>query len=278
MLKQQPLSEEIDSEASGNTAAVSEQKQELPAQPKRPTSDGGDSSVNPSTGNVSRTAAATKRPRQLTRRNTSAAVSHPSSMPRGTGQTNKAVASGRSGGAASNSSTREKGKSDSESSKLVGRKKALSPPATPTPRLLPATPVRRSEKAHLAATRNRPKSMVLSSGSEAQGGVKSTPKKTVSKSKENSPMLTAQDEKIENFDNDGSSQTSVPATPDHSGPSSQPNSKSGGDSREESENLLPPQPNAEGVERKTKHTVAYRDTSPLFKDGELIIMQRVMLL
>lgn len=208
----------------------------------------------------------------MTRRNTSAAVSHPSSGIRAratVGQTRPVTSTGRF--STGNPSSREKDKSVSESLKPVARKKALSPPTTPTPKLLPATPVRRSEKAHLAATRNRPKSMILTTGSAThEDGNDKTSPNTTTVSKESPPVSTATDDgKVENSSND--SPTSVPELPDNaqscqSNPISDENSNEGGSDHEK---LSLPQQGTSGAEKKPKHTIAYRDTSPLYKDGEL---------
>ena len=258
-----------DSSSEAGVGKASEQPQSCQKKNSTPTSTSGN--TNTLTGNVSTTTAATKKPRQLTRRNTSAAVSHPgsSSRPRGTTNQTRSVTSGRSG--TGNPSSREKGKSVSESSKPVARKKALSPPTTPTPRLLPATPVRRSEKAHLAATtRNRPKSMTLITGSAKQEDSKdkTAPNTTSSISKESPQASTAKDDsKVENSSD--KPPMSVPELPDTT-PSCQTNPISGENSSEGgSEKLSLPQQNTTCAEKKTKHTVAYKDTSPLYKDGEL---------
>ena len=210
------------------------------------------------------TSAGTKRPKQLTRRNTFA-VSNPSRSRAGQVQATRrsrlesADGSGSGGGAgagtttasrhsagSSNSSSRGS-RSTTESQEGTPRKKALSPPlSAQNRRLLPATPVRRSEKAHLAAT--RPKSMIATSPTNTAGGVLSlaennegTPTTSPSKAKEDDSRVT---EDTQLYDKSTETPTSANGT------------ASQGTSRENS---------------KIKHTVAYRDNSPLYRDGKSLI-------
>ena len=180
--------------------------------------------------------AAVKRVRPLTRRNTSA-VSNPSRT-RGVSHPVRSRLESESGGAPL-------------------RKKALSPTGTPNRRLLPATPVRRSEKAHLAAT--RPRSPVTE-GSEAGGGV---PRKIISK------------ERGDQVDSTTASSSSSPTPADPVGNGGQGSSSSSSrNSREGNETLAVQQPS---TERKTKHTVLYKDSSPLYKDGESCLIHTCLL-
>lgn len=205
----------------------------------------------------------TKRPKPLTRRNTYA-ISSPSRSRAGHVQARSRLDSADDSGltsvnrrsvGAGNPSSRDK--STTESQGGTPRKKALSPPSsTQNRRLLPATPMRRSEKAHLAAT--RPKSMIATSPTTSGGSLslaennKETPP---SKAKEGDSQATE-----DNQMNGKSSDT--PTSADEV--SSQLYSKADGESAGEGSDTL-------GVlhgNSLIKHTVAYKDSSPLYKDGE----------
>lgn len=215
------------------------------------------------------TSAGTKRPKPLTRRNTYA-VSNPSRSRAGHVQARSRLDSAegsdatsvsrRSAGAGNPSSS---GKSTTESQGGTPRKKALSPPSsTQNRRLLPATPVRRSEKAHLAAT--RPKSMITTSPTGGSLSLAETiegaPKTSPSKAKEGDSPVTE-----DNQVNSKSTDTSTPTSTDEA--SSQLSSRADGESAGEGTDTLGVlQGNSQ--EGKIKHTVAYKDTSPLYKDGK----------
>lgn len=227
------------------------------------------------------TSAGTKRPKQLTRRNTFA-VSNPSRSRAGQVQATRrsrlesadgsgsgdgagagtTTASRRSAGS-SNSSSRGS-RSTTESQEGTPRKKALSPPlSAQNRRLLPATPVRRSEKAHLAAT--RPKSMISTSPTNTAGGALSlaennegVPTTSPSKAKEDDSRVT---EDTQLYDKSTETPTSA------NGTASQGTSRAdGADSGKRSDALGNLQENS-----KIKHTVAYRDNSPLYRDGKSLI-------
>ena len=225
------------------------------------------------------TSAGTKRPKQLTRRNTFA-VSNPSRSRAGQVQATRRSrlesAEGSGGGAgagtttasrrsagSSNSSSRGS-RSTTESQEGTPRKKALSPPlSAQNRRLLPATPVRRSEKAHLAAT--RPKSAIATSPTNTFGGVLSlaennegTPTTSPSKAKEDDSRVT---EDAQLYNKLTETPTSANST------ASQGTSRAdGADSGKRSDALGNLQEDS-----KIKHTVAYRDNSPLYRDGKSLI-------
>ena len=244
------MEEESGSEVGSKTSEQTQTSQ------KTPTTSKGNSSMATGRDSATKTTTTPKRPRQLTRRNTSAAASRPRGT---THQTRARLESHGSGSGGGNSDASRKGKALSErGANNPTKKKALSPPSTPTRRLLPATPIRRSEKAHLAATATRPKSMTIMSSELATEGKGVATKDTSSSSTKADQSLV-----------DGNDRSSLdnPAKV-NDGPSS---SRSDGNSREGIETSTDAQTSMMGVtatERKTKHTVAYKDTSPLYKDGE----------
>ena len=217
-------------------------------------------------------AAGTKRPRPLTRRNTSA-VSNPSRSRAGHVQARSRLDSADNSGHSSTTNRRStgasnpssRGKSTTASQGGTPRKKALSPPlSTQNRRLLPATPVRRSEKAHLAATR-RPKSMNATSPTSASGGSLSlaednegAPATSPSKAKEGHTQVT-EDTQV------NSKSIESPSSTDE-GASQLSSRDDRADSGEGSDTLGNLQENS-----KIKHTVAYKDRSPLYKDGKSLI-------
>lgn len=211
-------------------------------------------------------AGGTKRPKPLTRRNTSA-VSNPSRSRAGHTQARSRLeSSDGSGGTATFSNRRSAGAGNlSSRGKLTTtdsrggtpRKKALSPPlSTQNRRLLPATPVRRSEKAHLAAT--RPKSMIATSATSPTD----TTGASLSSAENNTGAPATSPSKAKDDTQANSKSTESPTSADET--ASQLSSKAdGAGSGEGSSNL---QENS-----KMKHTVAYKDTSPLYKDGKSLI-------
>ena len=198
---------------------------------------------------------APKKSRPIVRRNTSAAVMSGRSRGGHVTSRTKAEGSGRGSGTG-------------DPSRLTPRKKALSPPATPNKKLLPATPVRRSEKANLAAA-SRPRSMILNGTGSSPANVKASDQ-------------TKKDSKVE-------SSTATSTNGDHETKrlgevTSQSDSKNeehfqseeSKSEKEKEKKLSVPQSDsttsgnsASTVDRKTRHTVAYKDTSPLYKGGEL---------
>ena len=246
--KSSVVSEESGSEAGGNGSKTAEKSQ-----------------VSQKTS----TSAGTKRPKPLQRRNTSA-VSNPSRSRAGhvharsrldSADGSGATSTSRHSGGVGNPSSR--GRSTTESQGGTPRRKALSPPSsTQNRRLLPATPVRRSEKAHLAAT--RPKSMIATGStgrslSLAENNERA-PTTSPSKAKEGDSQVT-EDNQV------NSKTTESPTSADEA--ASQLDSRSDGDSGERSDTLGNLQENS--LDRKIKHTIAYKDTSPLYKDGKSLI-------
>ena len=217
---------------------------------------------------ITTTSASAKRPRPLTRRNTSA-VSNPSRSRHVHARSRLDSEDGSGGGVTSSTNRRSagagnlssRGKSTMTDSRGgTPRKKALSPPlSTPNRRLLPATPVRRSEKAHLAAT--RPKSMIATSATsptDTTGG-------SLELAENNTGAPATSPSKAKEDAQASSESTESPTSADET--ASQLSSKAdGAGSGEGSEMLGNLQENS-----KMKHTVAYKDTSLLSKDGKSLI-------
>ena len=247
--KSSVVSEESGSEAGGNGSKTIEKSQ---ASQKTSTSAG------------------TKRPKPLTRRNTSAA-SNPSRSRAGHVQARSRLDSADGSGGTSTSkhsagagNPSSRGRSTTDSQGGTPRKKALSPPSsTQNRRLLPATPVRRSEKAHLAAT--RPKSMIATSPTSTTGGSLSLAENNEG-APATSPSKAKEGDSQEDNQESGKS-TESPTSADEA--ASQLGSRADGDSGEGSDTLGNLQENS--LEGKIKHTVAYKDTSPLYKDGKSLI-------
>ena len=215
------------------------------------------------------TSAGTKRPKPLTRRNTSA-VSNPSRSRAGHVQARSRLDSADGSGGNSTSKHSVGAGNPSSRGRLIEpqggtpHKKALSPPSsTQNRRLLPATPVRRSEKAHLAAT--RPKSMIATSPTSTTSG--SLPlAETNEGAPATSPSKAKEGDSQEDNQENGKS-TESPTSADEA--ASQLGSRADGDSGEGSDTLGNLQENS--LEGKIKHTVAYKDTSPLYKNGKSLI-------
>ena len=215
------------------------------------------------------TPAGNKRPKQLIRRNTSA-VSNPSRSRAGNSQARSRLESA-DGSANSVSgrgaSSRGRSTTDPNSNSQGGtpRRKALSPPmATPNRKLQPATPVRRSEKAHLAAT--QPKSMIATTPSPTTGGLISlaksnegVPKKSTSK--QSSSQVT-EDNQVNNKSTDSPTSAGEESSSELSSRADRINSGEGSDAVHVAISQ------GDSPENKMKHTVAYKDTSPLYKDGK----------
>ena len=203
----------------------------------------------------------TKRSRPLTRRNTSA-VSNPSrSRASGNHGTRSTTTSdGRGvvplrghGGGAGYHSSREG----------TPRRKALSPPSsTQNRKLLPATPVRRSEKAHLAAT--RPKSLTASSPS-ATTPTPTTGESLLAGSNEGSSLSQTNGGNSQATDDNQASNES-PACISAGEEGSQVTSRVGGSSDKEISAVL----GIPSSGMKNEQVAASSDTSPSHKDGELI--------
>ena len=216
------------------------------------------------------TSASAKRPRPLTRRNTSA-VSNPSRSRAGHVQTRSRLdsADGSGGSVASSSNRRSAGASNlssrgksttTDSRGGTPRKKALSPPlSAQNRRLLPATPVRRSEKAHLAAT--RPKSMIATSATSPTD----TTGESLELAENNTGAPATSPSKAKEDAQASSESTESPTSADET--ATQLSSKAdGARSGEGSDMLGNLQENS-----KMKNTVAYKDTSLLSKDGKSLI-------